>query len=182
MQEFYLSICLPVVVPSKRVYLYIHLFAVIITLSTIILLHICRCGVQCRDSQRSEYIFASDSSEPACLAQLRLIADLDSVSFSVSFPVGLLSVSVKEPLKKKKSKPESRGRLFPQRSRLRTTAFYYYSIITTTITTISPPSSTLPPWKYLERQWISRSGLDFSPSQVTTCALPILFAVRFRSH
>lgn len=53
--------------------------------------------------QRPEYIFASDSVRlhlPACLAQLRLIADLDSVSFPVSFPVGLLSVSVKESLKK----------------------------------------------------------------------------------
>lgn len=151
-----------------------HLFAVIITLSTIILLHICRCGVQCRDSQRSEYIFASDSSEPACLAQLRLIADLNFVSFSVSLSRRTsFRFNQRIPGKERNQRPSRGDRLSYKVAAQNHYYHHHYDPLT---------SSTLPPWKFLRRQWISRSGLNISPSQVITCALPILFAARFRSH
>lgn len=155
-----------------------HLFAVIITLSTIILLHIRRCGVQCRNSVASGVHFRFRLNETSIFplvslncGSLRLIADLDSVSFSVSSSPSDFFQFQSKNLSKKKSKPESRGPFIPQSCGRTTCSYYHYFTF-----------STLPPWKFLGRQWISRSGLNISPSQVTTCALPILSAVRFRSH
>lgn len=117
MQYFYLPSCRRSFKASLFIF---HLFAVIITLSTIILLHIRRCGVQCRNSVASGVHFRFRLNETSIFPLVSLncgsLLTLTLFHFLSVSPVGLLSISVKESpkKKKKKSKAESRGPFIPQ--------------------------------------------------------------------
>lgn len=154
-----------------------HLFAVIITLSTIIFTAYLplRSAVP---GQRPEYIFASDSVRLQSSRLSRSIAahcgsllTLTLFHF-LSVPPRRTSFSFSQRTSQKRNQSPSRGDRLSHKVAAEPLA----------PTTTTSPSRLSHLGKFIERQWISRPGLNISPSQVTTCALPILFAVRFRSH